>query len=231
MLITEADMRHLVIRIAALTLVGGLTPAAAAADSIAMTVGFLQVSRPSAGVKHLGALPLPNAPGLAYSAFSGRRSSLHGPAGCLVGCVAGGSVDLGILSSASGDRRTVTPGGMPFSPMAGFSGRSSSNSGGLRVVFASTAKLPSLLKPSNKHSGKSGKRGQGNQGKKKTLLDRPTIFLPDVIDPGPGVRGPGQGGLQGDTAGPEPATMLLLGAGLGAVMLNRARRHTRTRDR
>jgi hypothetical protein len=53
----------------------------------------------------------------------------------------------------------------------------------------------------------------------------PTVVLPDITAPPAPGAGFGQDASAGPTsASPEPATLLLLGAGLGGALLHRARR-------
>ena len=215
-------MRRLVVGIAAFGLAGGLFSSPASADSIEMTAGFLEVSRAPAATAYtsLAALPAPwfalrgtTPPGLAR---------LLASPGCLVDCGPGGSIARGVQSSSPGGGRSMgnLGGGLGHAPRVGGFTRESSSA--RQVEFARKDKLSSLLKPSSgNRSSRNGRSGGSFLGGAPAA----TVFLPDVtFEPGTAVAGGAASSSGPNTAAPEPSTLLLLGAGLGGVMLRRARR-------
>jgi hypothetical protein len=99
------------------------------------------------------------------------------------------------------------------------------------IDFVGGTNMGPQLRPEPR-GGPDTPRGRGNgNGNKKDKSDgffgnRPTVVLPDVTAPDAADAGLGSvSGGSGPTATtPEPATLLLLGAGLGGALLHRARR-------
>jgi hypothetical protein len=102
-----------------------------------------------------------------------------------------------------------------------------------RVVFVGRSDVAPTLRtaPRGKPDNPRGKGQNKNNDRGKKPEDgffgaNPTVVLPDVTAPvSPGAGLGGQDLSSGPTAStPEPGTLLLLGAGLGGVLLHRARR-------
>lgn len=214
-------MRRLVGRITALVLTGGLMSSPASADSIEVTGGFLDVSRPRVGTPRPDLMALP----AAWFAIRapGRGDLLRFEPACLAGCAGGAALGLGSLWSGARQGNNASAGGDSFAGVGGgvAGGMGPARRSARKVEFASSKKLPSLVKPSR---GKSSSRGHGRSDR-PSVPETVTVVLPDVtFEPGLGFQ-PGDG-LSSDpgAVAPEPSTLLLIGSGLGALVLRRSRR-------
>jgi hypothetical protein len=226
----EGDMRKMVVRLAIIAGVCAGNTSTSSADTLTITGGFLDISGSPTSFAHVGTLELSGERGFTLSAVVNGAFGRYEPGdNCHMGCAAGSTLDL-LASWTGGDvgRPRATLEGVTYTDLNRADSRS-----GVSVEFTGTATLPNVLSPSAVVSAPftfSGVFGVGDgppslQGRYDLFgIGTATIFLSSVL---PGVPQPGWGvtRVRYEFAPiPEPATLLLLGAGVGGMVLRRVRR-------
>ena len=227
-------MRQAAVRLVIIAAICGGQAAAASGDTLPVTGGFLDIAGSPVSSAHDGSIELSGERGFTFTGGVNGAFGRYEPGECFMGCAPGSTLDLFALW-LGGDvqRPTATFEGVTYTNLNDAASKS-----GVGFEFTGTATLPDLLSPSAVITAPftfSGVFLVGDgppslHGRYELFgLGTATIFLSSVL---PGVQGPGWGvsRVRYEFAPiPEPATLLLLGAGVGGLIVGRVNRGRRSK--